>query len=184
VANLSVRLLVLGGVLVLAFAALVNPGSADARTERAVLIDQIEELRAETWRWQRLTMTPRTPATFSELETRSHAYRTWVRDLWRKRAAAAERRAASPPLRSQWLCIHRHERDPDQGWATRTGNGYYGGLQMDLSFQRTYGSQLLRTKGTADRWTAAEQIWVAERARRSGRGFHPWPNTARACGLI
>lgn len=25
---------------------------------------------------------------------------------------------------------------------------------------------------------------VAERARRSGRGFYPWPNTARECGLI
>jgi hypothetical protein len=25
---------------------------------------------------------------------------------------------------------------------------------------------------------------VAERAYRSGRGFYPWPNTARACGLI
>jgi hypothetical protein len=25
---------------------------------------------------------------------------------------------------------------------------------------------------------------VAERAYRSGRGFYPWPNSARACGLI
>jgi hypothetical protein len=55
---------------------------------------------------------------------------------------------------------------------------------MDLSFQRTYGADLLRKKGTANRWTPLEQIWVAERAYRSGRGFHPWPNTARACGLI
>ena len=71
-----------------------------------------------------------------------------------------------------------------QGWATRTGNGYYGGLQMDISFQRTYGPELLRTKGTADRWTPYEQMWVAERAYRSGRGYYPWPNTARSCGLI
>ena len=55
---------------------------------------------------------------------------------------------------------------------------------MDMSFQRTYGSVLLRKKGTANRWSALEQIWVAERAYRSGRGFHPWPNTARYCGLI
>jgi hypothetical protein len=27
-------------------------------------------------------------------------------------------------------------------------------------------------------------MWVAERAHRSGRGFYPWPNTARHCGLI
>jgi hypothetical protein len=27
-------------------------------------------------------------------------------------------------------------------------------------------------------------MWVAERALRAGRGFYPWPNTARMCGLI
>ena len=55
---------------------------------------------------------------------------------------------------------------------------------MDISFQREYGPELLRRKGTADSWTAVEQMWVAERAHRSGRGFYPWPNTARNCGLI
>ena len=52
------------------------------------------------------------------------------------------------------------------------------------SIQRRYGRDLLRRKGTADHWLPLEQIWVAEKARRSGRGFYPWPNTARACGLI
>jgi hypothetical protein len=28
-----------------------------------------------------------------------------------------------------------------------------------------------------------EQIWVAVRAWRT-RGFSPWPNTARDCGLL
>ncbi len=70
------------------------------------------------------------------------------------------------------------------GWRTLTGNGFFGGLQMDLSFQRTYAPELLRTKGTANRWSALEQIWVAERAYRSGLGFRPWPNTARSCGLL
>ena len=55
---------------------------------------------------------------------------------------------------------------------------------MDIYFQRTYGPELLRRKGTANKWTAVEQMWVAERAYRSGRGFYPWPNTARYCGLI
>jgi hypothetical protein len=55
---------------------------------------------------------------------------------------------------------------------------------MDMSFMEAYGANLLRTKGTADHWTPLEQIWVAERAYRSGRGFYPWPNTARWCGLI
>jgi hypothetical protein len=27
-------------------------------------------------------------------------------------------------------------------------------------------------------------MWVAERAFKDGRGFYPWPLTARRCGLI
>jgi hypothetical protein len=98
--------------------------------------------------------------------------------LWQRRAAAARRQAAKPPHLAAWLCIHRYE----GSW--RDGGGpYYGGLQMDLGFQRTYAPQLLRMKGTADHWTPLEQIWTAEKAARS-RGFYPWPNTARYCGLI
>jgi hypothetical protein len=55
---------------------------------------------------------------------------------------------------------------------------------MDIGFQRRYGGYLLRKKGTADNWTPLEQMWVAERALQAGRGFYPWPNTARYCGLI
>jgi hypothetical protein len=55
---------------------------------------------------------------------------------------------------------------------------------MDWRFMATYGRWLLRTKGTADRWSPLEQMWAAEKALRAGRGFSPWPNSARACGLI
>ena len=55
---------------------------------------------------------------------------------------------------------------------------------MSLGFQSHYGARLLQRKGTADHWSPLEQIWVAERAIQSGRGFWPWPNTARFCGLI
>lgn len=84
-----------------------------------------------------------------------------------------------PPHESAWRCIHRYEgawNDPNAP--------YWGGLQMDLGFQKSYGGWLLARKGTADHWTPLEQMWVAERAHRSGRGFYPWPNTARYCGLI
>jgi hypothetical protein len=91
----------------------------------------------------------------------------------------------SPLLPGHWLersflCIHAGE----GSWGAATGNGYYGGLQMDLSFQRTYGAWALRAFGTADQWPASVQIATAIRAYTSGRGFYPWPNTARACGLI
>jgi hypothetical protein len=184
VTNLSLRFLLLAGVLMLAVAALTDTDDADARTQRATLLAQIGDLRAETWRLQRLMGKPRTPTNYAERTTKSDAYRRWLRDLWRKRALAAARRAARPPHRSQWMCIHLYESHPLQRWRTRTGNGFYGGLQMNIAFQRRYGAELQRRKGSADRWTPLEQMWVAERAHRSGLGFHPWPNTARSCGLI
>jgi len=102
--------------------------------------------------------------------------------VWQsQRAASLAWTAEHPPHLSDWLCIEQHE---SSSWRTDTGNGYYGGLQMDRGFQLTYGGQLYEVKGTANNWTPLEQIWTAEYARTHGRGFYPWPNTARACGLI
>jgi len=96
---------------------------------------------------------------------------------WRRREHAAWWRANHPPHFTGWLCIHHYE-----GSWTDSGGPYWGGLQMDLSFQATYGGWLLRHKGTADHWSPLEQVWVAVRASRV-RGFSPWPNTAHYCGL-
>ena len=122
---------------------------------------------------------PRTPSSDSARRSRVREYREWVLRLWRRRATAAIRRAHNPPRKYAWTCIQRYE-----GAWTDPHPPYFGGLQMDLSFQRAYGGDLLRRKGTADRWTPVEQMWVAERAYRSGRGFYPWPHTARVCGLL
>lgn len=92
-----------------------------------------------------------------------------------------------------WLCIHHYE-----GSWTDPNAPYWGGLQMDIAFMSTYGPPVLLGKpstpetarelfarfGTADHWSPLQQMWVAERAYGSGRGFYPWPNTARYCGLI
>ena len=79
-----------------------------------------------------------------------------------------------------WVCIHNHE----GAWNDR-GDPYWGGLQMDRGFMLAYGRDMIRKHGGwADTWTPAEQITVAERAYMSGRGFTPWPNTARACGVL
>jgi hypothetical protein len=83
-------------------------------------------------------------------------------------------------LTDAFLCIHRYE----AGWDANTGNGYYGGLQMDVSFMRHYGPEFLRRFGTADRWPVWAQVTAGVRAYRSGRGFWPWPNTAHLCGLL
>lgn len=82
-------------------------------------------------------------------------------------------------LESAFLCIHHYE----GAWNANTGNGYYGGLQMDTSFQSTYGPEFVAQWGTADNWPVWAQLEVARRAYVSGRGFGPWPNTARSCGF-
>ena len=145
---------------------LPNPGDLQAK---------IDAYRKVSWRWQRVMGRPLTiqlPAPRPPLEARV--------PLWKAHSTRMQRLARKPPHKRSWLCIHRYE----GRWTANTGNGYYGGLQMDRRFMATYGRELLRRKGTADHWTPLEQIWVAERAYRSGRGFYPWTNTARYCGLI
>lgn len=97
--------------------------------------------------------------------------------------AVVSRSRASPAspasLNAAFLCIHAHE-----GAWTDSGAPYYGGLQMDWTFMSTYGADYLKAWGTADHWPPAVQIAVAMRAYLSGRGFWPWPNTARICGLL
>lgn len=83
-----------------------------------------------------------------------------------------------------WACIHRYE-----GSWTDPASPYYGGLQEDLGFQQTYGPEFLARWGTADHWPVWAQITAARRARDGyagygPRGYGPWPNTARWCGLL
>lgn len=106
-----------------------------------------------------------------------HPEHSWV--VWDARLVQAQQQFRHPPHEAQWSCIHHFE-----GSWTDTGAPYYGGLQMDWNFMSSYGRRLLRAKGPAYNWTPLEQMWVAEAAWRAGRGFYPWPNTARMCGLI
>jgi hypothetical protein len=126
------------------------------------------------------------------LRTHSYAGTRWTRErLWRdatwlkkyaKRHIARAQQRMVPLIKyvSAWNCIHRFEgswRDSD--------DPYWGGLQMDRGFMRTYGSDMIRRfGGFANVWPIWAQMVVAERAHDSGRGFGPWPNTARSCGLL
>lgn len=111
---------------------------------------------------------------------RIHKANRWHRHVLKVLRAAPSR--VRIHMLGAWLCIHHYE----GGWTDATGNGYYGGLQMDTTFMYTYGSDMIREHhgGYANTWTPLEQMIVAERAYYSGRGFYPWPNTARFCGLI
>jgi hypothetical protein len=158
--------------------AVLDPWAETPETVR--LRARAAHYRTVARRWKALMGKPRpriraAPIAFESLLDR----RLWWARKWRAKALAARRAGHRPPHLRAWICIHGYEgswRDPNAP--------YYGGLQMDLTFQRQYGRRLLRHKGTADHWTRLEQMWVAERAHRSGRGFYPWPLTARRCGLI
>jgi hypothetical protein len=146
--------------------------SRDVQMQRHVNPHLIRRYRASTWRWQALTASTRThrsirPGTKAVL-------RFWVRA-----AGRAYLKAINPPHKGAWLCIHRYE-----GSWRDSGDPYWGGLQMDRGFMAGYAPRYLLHRGYADRWSPLEQMWVAERAYRSGRGFYAWPNTARYCGLI
>ncbi len=132
---------------------------------------EIRRYRREAWRWETLMGRRRTRAAV-------RAERQ-VLKFWRERVLARRRAARRPPHKRAWSCIHRYE-----GAWTDSGDPYWGGLQMDRSFMRTYAPRILLRRGWAHRWSPIEQMWVAERAFRSGRGFYPWPNTARMCGLL
>jgi len=82
------------------------------------------------------------------------------------------------PNAGAWECIHRHEGAWDDPSAP-----YWGGLQFDLEFMRAYGGEFLARWGTADHWPPWAQILTADRAHVV-RGFTPWPQTARACGVL
>jgi hypothetical protein len=132
----------------------------------------VRRLRNAAWHWQALMGVRRTKS-YSSLHS-PRALRYWSGQARRMRWLAAH-----PPHKRAWLCINRFE-----GRWSDSGDPYWGGLQMDRGFMETYAPRVLLRRGWADHWTALEQMWVAERAYRSGRGYSPWPNTAHYCGLI
>jgi hypothetical protein len=132
----------------------------------------VRRLRRTAWHWQTVIGVRRA---YSVAPLHTHRALRY----WRRQVRHVRRLAARPPHRSGWLCIHRHE-----GSWWDDGDPYWGGLQMDRSFMRSYAPRVLLRRGWANRWSRLEQMWVAERAYRSGRGYWPWPHSARFCGLL
>jgi len=143
-----------------------------AKPRRHVNPALVRRLRSTAWRWQTVIGVHHAHSAAPLHSARALRY-------WRRQVRRVSRLAAHPPHKRGWLCIHRFE-----GSWSDSGDPYWGGLQMDRGFMRTYAPRFLLRKGLANRWTPLEQMWVAERAHRSGRGYGPWPNTARYCGLL
>src|SRR2546425_4032893 len=103
----------------------------------ASLTRELRRQRAETWHWQDVMGVPRTPPVARVLAGAGGSRR--LLRVWRLRASRAKALALAPLHKSAWRCIHRYEGD----WRAASGNGDYGGLQMNVDFQRTYGRSLL-----------------------------------------
>ena len=65
-------------------------------------------------------------------------------------------------------------------WSTNTGNGYFGGLQEDMTFWRNYGG--LAYAPRPDLASPSAQMAVAERGK-ARQGFGAWPACSRRLGL-
>ena len=65
-------------------------------------------------------------------------------------------------------------------WSANTGNGYYGGLQMDRTFWRRHGG--LDFAARPDLAPRAAQIAVAQRGL-AVQGWAAWPSCSRRLGL-
>jgi len=106
---------------------------------------QIDRYRHETWRWQRTMgrkLTRKLANPPADVEAKI--------GVWKRVALKTRSRAQNPPHKRQWLCIHHYEgawNDPNPP--------YYGGLQMDLGFQRTYGGRAALTQGDGESLDAA-----------------------------
>lgn len=108
-----------------------------------------------------------------------------MRRYYLRQWTARHRQAISLQRRWLWsrawyqaaMCVHRGE----GAWTSNTGNGFYGGMQFDYSTWLSNGGG--RFAAYAHLATPVEQLtvtyWTWQR-----RGWYPWPNTARACGLI
>jgi len=66
-------------------------------------------------------------------------------------------------------------------WATNTGNGYYGGLQMSQSIWNGNGGPQFAAR--PDLATREQQIVVANNIHAKS-GYNPWPACARIAGLL
>ena len=152
-----------------------NPARAQAAASSVVVEKEVSGYVRET-KVLHKTMGRMRPSGFYRIDP-DHLGQSYM--VWSGRLTRARKAYHRPPHESAWMCIHRFE-----GSWTDGGAPYYGGLQMDWAFMHTYGGRFLRLKGVASNWTPLEQMWTAEAAYRAGRGFYPWPNTARMCGLL
>lgn len=170
------------------------------------MLKRIHFQRNRTWHFQDLVGQDRTPYYYwaeSKCGNKNCRYNILLK--WRHRHAKAKTlwqhigTAVSitsgfanvnyySPQFAGLLCIHSGYKDNvkvgsgEGAWNANTGNGYYGGLQMDYTFETTYGATFYAKWGNANNWPPLDQLIAGYRAVLV-RGYSPWPTTRIPCGL-
>ena len=85
---------------------------------------------------------------------------------------------AAPAVTGVWTRLSQCEAGGN--WHTNTGNGYYGGLQEDMTFWRNYGGMAYATR--PDLASPDAQVVVAQRGL-AAQGWGAWPRCSRILGL-
>jgi hypothetical protein len=85
---------------------------------------------------------------------------------------------AVPAVPSVWTMLAGCESTGN--WRANTGNGYYGGLQMDMTFWRSHGG--LAYAPRPDLASVSAQVAVAIRGQ-AVQGWGAWPVCSRRLGL-
>ena len=95
--------------------------------------------------------------------------------------AGGDNTVAAPGLAdiSVWDALAQCESSGN--WAINTGNGLYGGLQLDRGAWLSNGGAAYAPLPSDA--TRQQQILIAEKVR-AGRGFSPWSSCARKLGLL
>jgi len=79
-----------------------------------------------------------------------------------------------------WDRLMQCEAGSSGQWRANTGNGYYGGLQMDMTFWRRYGGMAYAARPNLA--SREIQIQVARRGL-AVQGWGAWPACSRRLGL-
>ncbi len=98
----------------------------------------------------------------------------------RVRAEPPPAPVVASPVDAVWDRLARCESGGD--WAIDTGNGYFGGLQFDVTTWDGFGGRAFAPQ--ADGATREQQIAVATRVRDSRGGYGSWPACAAKLGLL
>jgi len=88
---------------------------------------------------------------------------------------------AAPPAPADGVWDELAQCESTGNWAINTGNGYYGGLQFDLSTWKAYGGAAYTPR--PDQATREQQIAVATKVRDDRGGYGSWPACAAKLGL-